>query len=561
MSDLVLKNGVIYTADIYDSVVEAAAVKDGKIIYTGDNQGADNFTGPQTEVIDLNGKMVIPGLWDTHIHMPGAKLTELYNINLYDSKNPEEALKTISDYIKAKPDKPVYYGGGLSPDIFSGEELLHGPKKERLDKICPDKPVIITFNDLHGCWLNGKALEINGITAQTKAPEGGVIEIDPENGLLWGTLKESAMELVKFEEFSGGEYIHAVKEFQKMMHSYGYTAILAIDSPAECLAALDRRGELNMRISGSFVFYPDKPVHEQFDELKKIRDAYDCALIKNTVIKIFVDGVVEHGTAYLHAPYLEGGRGPGRRGIFLWDDQILLQTFIQANKEGFQLHLHSIGDAATGKVLDALEAAEKITGRGDYRNTITHLQLVAAEDYARFRKLAVIANIQPYWAFKMPSIWEKIDLPKLGERAWRQQPIGSFFRAGVTVTASSDYPVTLYPNAMRAVKIAVTRDDSSPSHYQDYAVKNGRGAEKKEADIAERVSVRQILRAFTINGAYSTFNENITGSIETGKDADLVILDKNLFDIDPFLIDDVKVEKTIFRGKVVYEAGNKNNAA
>ncbi|HBC75418.1 MAG TPA: amidohydrolase [Candidatus Wallbacteria bacterium] len=558
MSELVLKNGVIYTADIFDSIVEAAAVKDGKIIYTGDDQGVKNFTGPATEVIDLNGKMVLPGLWDTHIHMPGAKLTELYHINLYDSKKPEDALKTISDYIKARPDKLIYYGGGLSPDIFSGEELLRGPKKERLDNICPDKPVIITFNDLHGCWLNSKALEINGITSQTKPHGGGVIEIDPETGLPWGILKETAMELIKFEEFSGGEILQAVKEFQKMMHGYGYTAILAIDAPAECLAALSRSGELNMRVSGSFVFYPDKPLNDQFDELKKIRSAHDCPLVKNNIIKIFVDGVVEHGTAYLHEPYLEGGKGPGQRGIFLWDAGILTQAFIQANKEGLQLHVHSIGDAATGKVLDALAAAETAVGRGDYRNTITHLQLVSQGDYRRFRELGVIANVQPYWAFKMPSVWEKIDLPKLGERAWHQQPIGSFFKSGVTVTASSDYPVTVYPNAMRAVKIAVTRDDSSPSHYQDYAVKNGRGDEKKAADIAERVSIRQILRAFTINGAYSTFNENISGSIETGKDADLVILDNNLFDIDLFSIDRVKVQKTIFRGKIVYDADSIN---
>jgi len=552
-ADMILKNGVIYTADQFDTIVEAAAVCEGKIIYTGNNEGAMKYAGPGTAIIELNGNMAVPGFWDTHVHAPGAKLAELYQINLYKSKNLEDTLKIIRQYIESNPEKDRYFGEGLSLDSFSNDEIMRGPRKERLDEICKTKPVIITFNDLHGCWMNSKAFEAHKITSRTQPLSGGVIEIDPVTGQLWGTLKERAMELVKFEEFTDEQKISAIKEFQKMMLGYGYVGILAINAPFDCFSRMRDRGELKMYVSGSTVFNPEKNISDQFDELKKIREKYSGGLIKADTIKIFVDGVVEHGTAYLKAPYLEGGKGPDKRGIFLWDMDLLIKTFIRAGEEGFQLHVHSIGDAATKNVLDALEKAKARTGGGERRHTITHLQLVSNDDYARFKRLGVIANVQPYWAFKMPFIWESIELPKLGERANNQQPIGSFFNAGVTLAASSDYPITIEPDPMRAIKIGVTRDIDNPEYYGISKNEKIR-AEKYSLDKKERASVAQMIKAFTINGAYSTFKENVTGSLEIGKDADFVILNNDLFKIEPALIDTLKVQKTIFKGKIVYDS-------
>ncbi len=551
-SDMVLKNGVIYTAGSNDTAVEAVAVDKGKIVYAGGAEGVTEFIGAVTAVVDLGGKIALPGFWDTHVHAPGAKLVELYQINLYNCKSLEKAGKIIADYISANPRKEIYYGGGLTLEMFSGEELLRGPRKERLDEICPDRPVIITFIDLHGCWMNSRAFEAFGIESDTRPPAGGVIEIDPQTGSPWGTLKESAMELVEFEEFSAEQRIKAFKSFQKMMNSYGYVGVMAIDAPFESLGALRERGELTLRVAGSAVLDPRKDIAEQFGLLKKNREKYNCDLIKAGVAKIFVDGVVEHGTAFLREPYRLGGLGFDGRGVFLWDKSELAKAFAMANNEGFQLHVHSIGDAATGNVLDALEEARKVTGDGDFRNTITHLQLVSEGDYARFRRLGVIANVQPYWAFKMPFTWENIDLPKLGERAERQHPIGSFFKAGVTVAASSDYPVTIEPDPMCAVETAVTRDIDNQAYCDIFGTGNC-GGDKYVLDKNESVSVAQILKAFTIDGAYSTFNERITGSIEVGKDADIVILDNDLFKIEPKLIDTVKVCKTILKGEIVYD--------
>jgi len=555
-ADMTLKNGVIYTADKYDTIVEAVAVNEGKIIYAGDNDGVIKYIGPETAVIELDGKMAVPGFWDSHVHAPGAKLAELYQIDLYNSKDLEDTLKIISAYIRSNPEKDIYYGAGLSLDSFSGEEILRGPRKERLDEICPDKPVIITFNDLHGCWLNSRAFEAFGISRVSRHTSGGVIEIDPLTGQLWGTLKERAMELVKFEEFSDDQKISAFEEFQKMMNGYGYTGIMTIDAPFDCIGRIRDRGGSTMRVNGAMVLNPEKNIETEFAGFKKIREKYNGELLKAGVIKIFADGIVEHGTAYLNEPYLEGGKGPDGRGVFLWPMDLLKKAFIKANEEGFQLHIHSIGDDATKNVLDALADAKIKTGSGDFRNTITHLQLVSKDDHRRLKELGVVANVQPYWSFKMPFMWENIDIVKLGEdRAEHQQPTGSFFNGGITVAASSDHPITLAPNPMRAIKIGVTRDIDDPAYYGIYE-KNDGGASKYLLDKNERASVVQMLRAFTINGAYSNFCENVTGSIEPGKDADIVILDNDLFKIAPELINTVKVQKTIFKGKIVYDSNN-----
>ncbi|MPN24363.1 N-substituted formamide deformylase [bioreactor metagenome] len=223
-----------------------------------------------------------------------------------------------------------------------------------------------------------------------------------------------------------------------------------------------------------------------------------------------------------------------------------------ANQQGLQIYVHSTGDASTKKVLDILESIQDRVPSGDYRNTITHLQLVDQGDVPRFKKLQVIASVQPYWHFKGPNWWESVDYRILGERAKTEYPLGTFFAYGVTVTSSSDYPVTNVPYPMRAIDVGVTRNMDNGSFYGVDDIKT-MDDERYLLNANERATVQQMLKSFTINGAYAMFLEEDIGSIEVGKLADLVVLDQNLLAINPNDIDKVQVEMTFIDGKLVYK--------
>jgi predicted amidohydrolase YtcJ len=252
-------------------------------------------------------------------------------------------------------------------------------------------------------------------------------------------------------------------------------------------------------------------------------------------------------------PYTSAcGRGDNHFGEFLWEEQKLQQAFTLANTAGLQIHVHSTGDASTRKVLNALEYARFAAPAGDYRNTITHLQLVDKQDLPRFKDLNVIASVQPYWQFKGPKWWRQVDYQFLGERAEWQFPLGSFFKNGITVASSSDYPATVDAYPLRAIEIGVTRNlDNGPVFgVEDITdIDDERYLLNKD----ERATVTEMVKSFTINGAYMLFMENETGSIEPGKLADLVVLDQNILVVNPLDIDKTKVLLTIFGGEVVYE--------
>jgi predicted amidohydrolase YtcJ len=246
-------------------------------------------------------------------------------------------------------------------------------------------------------------------------------------------------------------------------------------------------------------------------------------------------------------------KGPNYRGEFLWDMDVLKKAFALINKEGYQIHVHSIGDAATKNTLDALEYAHTQVP-GDFRPAITHVQVVAPEDFARFKKLGVIASVQTgFWGFKEPYWWEVVDHAFLGERAEHEYPLKSFFKAGVVVISSSDHAVMPIPNPLWAIRAGVTRNLNHAAYYGIDDITD-MDDPKWLLNKNERASLDEMIRSYTINSAYAHFLENESGSIEVGKSADMVIISKDITKLDPIKIDSAEILKTIFRGEVVFEA-------
>ncbi|MBR0597302.1 amidohydrolase [Sinanaerobacter chloroacetimidivorans] len=560
-ADSVLTNGRVYTINAANSIAEAVAIKDGAIVFVGNDSEAKQYIGKNTKTINLEGKTVLPGFIDTHVHAPGTAYTVLYNIDLNNLTTVEAVMSTIEAFVRKNPDKEIYYGRGFLASIFEGMEGLLGPKKERLDKICPDKPIILTDFGGHIFWLNTKAFELCGITKDTPNPTGGVVEKDPVTGELWGTLKDDAKKLFPDQTFTLEEKVEAVKFLQKKLHSLGYTSIFALrpggatypKTILEAFQSLEEKNELKLRVNGARDIYPDQDVRPQLEELKDLREKYHSELLNVTTAKYFNDGVIEGLTGYLLEPYgSAAGKGDAYYGEPVWDLEKMKKALKETLDEGFQIHVHSIGDGATRNTIDAIEYAQKNSGSNNYRNVITHLQLVAPEDIERMARLNIIANVQAYWHFKDPLFWHDSDYALLGERAEREFPLKSFIDAGITVTASADHPVTPEPNPFYAIKAGVTRNLITAAKYGIEDIKD-QDDPQWLLDKNERASVLDMVKAYTINGAYGLYMEDKVGSIEKGKCADLIIIDKDLFEINPMDIETVKVLTTIFNGEIVYE--------
>jgi predicted amidohydrolase YtcJ len=558
VADVVLTNGVVYTADLEETVCEAVAVKGNQIVFTGSAAEVRRYIGKKTNTIDLQGKMVVPGFLDTHIHPPGLSLVELYEVPLFHYHSLDGYRMAVQDFLLRNPGTKIVYGRGWSWGAFTGVELNKGPRKEYLDAITKDIPIVLRANDGHTLWLNSKALELNGISQETEVPRGGVVEKDPVNGELWGTLKEGAMGLIALPEYTVAQYVEAMAAFQKKMHRFGITGVLCMGSLtfATIFSALDelqKSEKLQLRVRGAITVNPKDDINTQFAFIDDIQKQFHTNALKVIAAKFFTDGVVEGGTSYILEPYTDKvGKGAHYCGELLWNMEKLKEAFYLANQHGLQIHVHSTGDASTRNVLDAMEHVRATVGDGDYRNTITHLQLVATRDILRFKELNVIASVQPYWHFKIPNWWDSVDYPFLGERAEEEFPLGAFLANEVIVTSSSDYPATIVPNPLHAIEIGVTRNIDNGDFYGVEDITN-MDDEKYLLNKRERATVGQMLKSFTINGAYALFMEHMVGSIEVGKLADMVVLDQNILTINPVDIDQVKVVMTFFDGKLVYE--------
>ena len=552
-ADTILENGTIYTIDNNNTVAEAIAVKGGKIIYVGTKTGAETYKGSATEVVDLKGKVVMPGFVDAHVHAPGTAMTELFDIYLYESLTKEQTLADIKAFIDAHPNQNEYWGSGYSVGI--GEDSK-GPKAEWLDAICADKPIILTSNDGHNMWLNTKALEMNGITKDTPNPAGGLVHKDSVTGELWGNLTDASSLVTMSQTYTADQEREALKAFQESMHGWGYTSIMSIApigvDPAR-YQELEKNGELSLRVNLAQEIESDKPFDPQLQSLIDMKKKYESNLIDVSTAKYFADGVVEGTTAYLLKPYdAAAGLAPDYVAEFYWDPAVLNQDFDKTMKAGFQIHVHSIGDASTRLVLDSLEYAQAQNPTIDHRNVITHLQLVDDADKPRFGKLGIIAALQPYWHLKEPEWWDVVDSVNLGQdRGYKEYPVKSLLDNGAILTASGDHPVSPVNNPFWAIEADVTRNLNNADFYGVDDITNIDDPTWL-LNPAERVSVMDMVKAYTVNGAYELYREKSIGSLETGKFADMIVVDQDIFKVDPLNIDKTQVLTTIFGGDVVY---------
>ena len=547
-ADFVLKNGMVYTVDKDRSRAESIAVHGKKIVYIGSNAGVEDFIGKNTDVIDLDGKMVLPGFTDSHAHVSFGALLATTQLNNLTSMPAYQ--QSIRDYAGRHPDLETVYGTGWSNTLFPPT----GPRKEELDDVVSDRPAAMMSEDGHAVWVNSLALNMAGITRNTPHPEGGVIERDPQSGEPCGTLRETAMDIIfdalppiSVEEMKKGINAYAAlaaKEGITTVHdpmliipgdSQSYLGSGIMRTNLEAFSQLAGQGQLSLRVRGSLLAVPERGT-SQVPAFVTERARHSGSLLQTKAVKIFVDGVIEGSTAYLSEPYVHL---PNFRGEPLWEASALNAMCQALDRENFQIHVHAIGDAAAHLTLDAFEYVRNTNGHRDSRHLITHLQLVAPEDIPRLAELGVIGVPQPLWFLK-DSFYNTV-LSYVGrQRAEHQYPMKSFIEAGVKMASASDFPVTLPCPPLRGIMTGVNR--SMP--------------EAAETDNVlwpqERVGLDDMIASFTINGAYANFLENDTGSLEIGKAADLVVFDRNLFEIPASEIDNAKVLLTLFEGKEVY---------
>ena len=536
--NLVLKNASVYTVDKERSWAQAIAIAEDRIIFVGSDAGVESYIGPETSVIDLDGKMVLPGFVDAHAH-PSHAMDLVSNISLYGLDSLDEYLSAIAGFVELHPDREFFRGSGWADTLFPNL----GPSKKILDVIIPDRPAALISYDGHSMWVNSVTLERAGISKETPDPEGGRIERDPNTGEASGVLRETAFKLIEevIPEHSLEERKIGLLAYQEMAVRVGITMAHDAMLDAACIDgfnALAEEGKLKMRFRGSITLDPDKEIEPQIRMILSERSRNTQPYFKTNAAKIFVDGVLEGGTAYLSEPYKHK---PDFCGKPIWNPAILNETFSKLDKEKIQIHVHVIGDEAAHITLNALEHAEKINGKRDSRHMVTHLQLVKPEDIQRFKQLDIVGLPQPFW-FKIDEYYSELALPYLGkERAEFQYPMKSFFDAGVVMASASDFPVTIPFDPVIAIQTGITRKSVVDPHGEVLWPE-------------ERVSLEEMIQSYTYNGAYANFLEKESGSIEVGKQADIIVLNQNLFEIPTDEIANTKVLMTFVDGKEVFKA-------
>lgn len=541
-ADLVFTHGPVHTGDGARTRASSLAVTGERITAVGHDEVRE-LIGPKTQVIDLRGKLLLAGFQDSHIHAVYGGV-ELAQCDLTGTTGVDEYLRRIREFADDHPERPWITGGGWSMESFDGGL----PTRQLLDSVVPDRPVYLLNRDHHGAWANTRALELADLTRQSPDPADGRIEREPD-GTPSGVLQEGATGLVArlVPPTSAAERLAGLLRAQALLHSLGITgwqdALLGEfngqPDPSDAYFAAARDGSLTARVNGALWWDRDRGA-EQIPELADRRAALRHGRFRADSVKIMQDGIAENFTAAMSSPYLDAcGCATANSGLS-FVDPVALRSYVTALDElDFQVHFHALGDRAVREALDAVEAARAANGRRATRHHLAHLQVVHPDDVPRFARLGAIANIQPLWAAHEPQM-DELTIPFLGpERAAWQYPFGSLLRAGATLAAGSDWPVSS-PDPIAGLHVAVNRTEPGATDGRVFLPE-------------QRLDLASAVAAYTAGSAHVNGLDD-TGSLRVGQLADLVVLDRDVFAAPAEEICAARVFRTYVGGALVYSA-------
>jgi len=541
-ADTIITNARVYTVNPQQKWAEAIAVRADKIIFVGDAKSAESYKGPSTKVIDAKGKLVLPGFTDCHVHFMSGSLG-LTQVDLTGANTIEEIQKRVKDYAAAHPTLPWITGMGWQYPTFGATAL---PNKKILDDVLADRPVYLVAYDGHSSWANSKALAMAGIDRNTPDPPNGKIVRDA-NGEATGALKEAAGDLVErlMPKPTREERLTALRKGLHEANRLGVVRVHSAGGDFEYLDLYDelrKNGELTVRQYIAYFLDPPELKPEAIEKIEQARKKYNDEWISGGAVKTMLDGVVEAHTAAMLGTYADD---TSQSGKLFWDPDKYKQAIAELDKRGLQIFTHAIGDRAVRTALDAYENAQRTNHSTDDRPRIEHIETITAEDIPRFGKLGVIASFQPLHTDPNEDtlkVWAVAAGPDRVSRAWPWRSVES---TGGKLAFGSDWPVvTISP--WPGVQNALTRQTAEGEPAGGWVPK-------------ERINIEDAVRGYTLGAAFAGRREKTEGSLETGKLADVIILSKDLFTIEPPDILSEEVLVTMVGGKVVYESPNWTN--
>jgi hypothetical protein len=529
MVDFALLNGKIWTGDPGRPWAEAVAVRGDKIIAVGATAEIRKLVTAGAKAVDLGGALVLPGFIDSHTHFLAGGFA-LKSLDLREAKSREEFVARVAAKARELGKGRWVVDGGWDHEMFSPPDW---PRKEWVDAVTGDNPVCISRIDLHTVLANSLALKIAGITKETRAPAGGEIVKDLKNGELTGLLKDAAADLVyaKIPKPSFAEKLEAAEASLRHAAENGVTSVheMADAASFEVFEELARRDRLTARVH---VYIPITEV-ETLARLER-KPPFGSPTLKLAGLKGFMDGSLGSATAYFFEPYTDDSGKAGLLHEHMFPEGIMEKRIMEADRAGLQLAIHAIGDRANSLLLDMYEKALAANGPRDRRWRVEHAQHLRPVDLARFGRLGLIASVQPYHLIDDGRWAEK----KIGpERVRTTYAFESLRRAGATLAFGSDWTVAPLSPVL-GIYAAVTRRTLGGKMPGGWVPE-------------EKVSVEQAVRAYTVNGAYAEFAEAAKGTIQAGKLADMVVLDRDIFTMPHEEIAAVKVALTVFDGKIV----------